>query len=274
MLSAYLDGANIITLGWGLRDPDLLSIMNNTKRPKDSKVIVVAGIQNSADNLTHEKYQTLNCTAKTFLQQLTKSFDSIETHGCVQNISTKTYPQKQRALGSLRHQIRGAFFGMNDSGTSMFPANTRVQAALEILMLALKARGHFTPHILLDCPRTERLFVNIWENTQKNDLPWILKKLSEGDHPLFGKSSHGEPVYWLNVNVKAESSNDPDTILKNIADQSFALFIENVQSWVDDFNPELLAEKKNEIIEDPNWTNLRDWLAKSRLVQLNESANR
>ncbi len=178
VMRAYLDNATVVTLGWRLGDPDLLALLNTTKRLENiHEVVVVWHRDPSGEDFKHRAFRILPCGAARFLKALGHAFDTEQRIETVPHAIAGEQVE-QRPVGDLRHAIRSVFFARRNEATRpLFPATTCFQLALEIVMFALKARGQFEPQILFDCPRTSSLVRHLSVSAQRPDLPIVLEQL-------------------------------------------------------------------------------------------------
>jgi len=251
VLYRYLDGADVLALGWQLGDPDLLRILNDTRRPNNNRIFVVCGDKShSADHdFKHHRFQPVYRWAADYLEELvTVTEQQKRAH---RQISTPlengvTEPEEiQGDVGALRHTIRSNFF----SGTSpLFYATRERQLAVEIVMHALKARGQFEPAVLFDCPRITYLAeaLSNERGSAAKAVSDILSKLSrpsDEDAVLWkGANEIGEPVYWLHV-PNSETATTTSAILDLIGEHALNSLVSKFKQWPGDSNPPALDKE-------------------------------
>lgn len=225
VLRAYLEGATVLTLGWRLGDPDLLSLMLATREEKGPDVIVVRTASSRGAAFPRPWFRLVKAFAVDFLRRWVAAIE--KGKATLARSGTKPAPVHQKSIGFLRHKIRSLCFAAPPPSRSLLPQSLEAQVALEIVMFALKARGQFEPHILFDCPRTARL---VRKMTPPGTLASVLQRLEKGVITR-GENQFREPLYSLSGTVEPAASTDLDELFRNIAKSTHDALLKNLSSW-------------------------------------------
>jgi hypothetical protein len=226
VLEKYLEAADVILcLGWSMHDPDVVGPLARVRRMNNNSDLIVVN-SNPGPTLSG-LVEGLNgklchCNASDFLSEVG---DTVEG---------KRYQASggkrggTHAVGLHRHRIRAICFGRSGC---LCADDAEAQAALEVIMFALKARAQIEPRILFECSRTARLLARSGngarhptrsntkrekisgESAQVQCLARILTNLCE-QRIFSAKNDTFGSVYWLS---SAGNSNPGGDLSKRIA---------------------------------------------------------
>ncbi len=211
VLKSYFEHAGLILcIGWSMNDPDIFrplaealeeskSLVVVTKKPDEGLIDLVQGLKGDCYDIC----------ASEFLSDLGEMVEEMHTK-----------PVGIANIGLLRHRIRADCFGQK----GRLEVNDRSQAAIEVIMFALKARTQIEPRVLFDCRRTSHLLEKVGENmlrqqnreeAQVRALAEILSELSRLNILELGDGDIG-PVYWLRPSRK-DSNDSTEKLPSDIA---------------------------------------------------------
>jgi len=155
VLQRYLAGADVILcIGWAMHDSDIFQPLVAACRADPKKTLIVVNPE-------------LKPELARLVSQLdghvcaTKASDFLGAVGYQVELGRDAGPEMPSAqsVGLHRHRIRAMCFG---SEGALRP-DEESQAALEIVMFALKARAQIEPRILFECGRTSQLLAEAGE---------------------------------------------------------------------------------------------------------------